>query len=86
MSLDPFPEYTFLSLLNTVKVDGARNLHAFIYDAKRFILYNQLMIKEAPLQIYYSALLFAPRMSIVRNLYSHQISKLAHRVLTVEDE
>src|ERR1700722_11689367 len=42
------------------------------------------MIEEAPLQLYYSALAFAPRMSIVRILYDNQISKWAHRVLTVE--
>jgi len=42
------------------------------------------MIEEAPLQLYYSALAFAPRMSIVRCLYDNQISKWAHRVLTVE--
>src|ERR1700722_12943295 len=64
------------------KVDMARNLHAFIYDAKRFTLYNRPMIEEAPLQLYYSALAFAPRMSIVRNLYNYQISKWCHRVLT----
>jgi WD40 repeat protein len=59
-------------------------LHAFIHDAKRFILFNRSMIEEAPLQLYYSALAFAPRMSIVRILYDHQIPKWAHRVLAVE--
>jgi len=56
-------------LENLVTVDGTQNLLAFVYDAKRFILFNQSMIEEAPLQLYYSALAFAPRMSIVRNLY-----------------
>jgi WD40 repeat protein len=59
-------------------------LHAFIHDVKRFILFNRSMIEEAPLQLYYSALAFTPRMSIVRILYDNQISKWAHRVLTVE--
>ena len=45
--------------LNAFQADGARNLHAFIYDAKRFILYNRSMIEGAPLQLYHSALAFA---------------------------
>ncbi|KAN0075631.1 WD40-repeat-containing domain protein [Elaphomyces granulatus] len=71
-------------LENLVAVDETQDLHAFIYDAKRFILFNRSMIEEVPLQLYYSALAFAPRMSIVRSLYDNQISKWAHRVLTVE--
>ncbi|KAN0075121.1 hypothetical protein V8E54_007732 [Elaphomyces granulatus] len=73
-----------IRLENLVSVDGTPNLHAFIHDAKRFILFNRSMIEEAPLQLYYSALAFAPRMSIVRILYDNQISQWAHRVLTVE--
>ncbi|KAN0075174.1 vegetative incompatibility protein HET-E-1 [Elaphomyces granulatus] len=73
-----------MKLENLVAVDGTPNLHAFIHDAKRFILFNRSMIEEAPLQLYYSALAFAPRMSIVRSLYDNQISKWAHRVLPVE--
>jgi hypothetical protein len=33
---------------------------------KRFVLYNRAIIEQAPLQIYYSALIFAPAMSLVR--------------------
>ncbi|KAN0071270.1 WD40-repeat-containing domain protein [Elaphomyces granulatus] len=74
-----------MKLENLVAVDDTPNLHAFIYDAKRFILFNRSMIEEAPLQLYYSALAFAPRMSIVRSLYDNQISKWAHSlVLPVE--
>ncbi|KAN0075156.1 hypothetical protein V8E54_007767 [Elaphomyces granulatus] len=73
-----------MKLENLVSVDGTPNLQAFIHDAKRFILFNRSMIEEAPLQLYYSALAFAPRMSIVRSLYDNQISKWAHRVLPVE--
>jgi WD40 repeat protein len=41
-------------------------LHAFIHDAKRFALYNRSVIEQAPLQLYCSALVFAPGNSIVR--------------------
>jgi WD40 repeat protein len=44
-------------------------LCAFIHDAKRFALYNRLTIEQAPLQLYCSALVFAPENSIVRQLF-----------------
>jgi hypothetical protein len=31
------------------KVDESPNLHAFIHDARRFAIYNRLVIKQAPL-------------------------------------
>jgi hypothetical protein len=40
-------------------------LHSLIHNAKRFALYNRLIIEEASLQIYRSDLVFAPEMSIV---------------------
>jgi len=39
-------------------------------DAKRFLLQNRHVVDLAPLQLYYSALVFAPTNSIVRNLFS----------------
>jgi WD40 repeat protein len=44
-------------------------LHAFIHDAKRFALYNRLVIEKVPLQLYCSALVFAPENSIVRRKF-----------------
>jgi hypothetical protein len=38
-------------------------IHAFVYDTKRFTLFNQSLIRDTPLQIYCSALLFAPEAS-----------------------
>ncbi|KAH8650313.1 hypothetical protein BGZ60DRAFT_473956 [Tricladium varicosporioides] len=45
------------------------NLHAFIHDAKRFALYNRSVIEQTPLQLYCSALVFAPEKSIVRETF-----------------
>jgi WD40 repeat protein len=42
-------------------------------DAKRFIFNCRSIIDSAPLQIYYSALIFAPKMSIIRELFLDQI-------------
>jgi WD40 repeat protein len=50
-------------------VNKSPNLHAFIYDAKRFALYNRSAIDQAPLQLYCSALVFAPRNSIVQRKF-----------------
>ena len=47
--------------------------YTFIHDAKRFALYYRPIIEEAPLQIYCSALVFAPEMSLVRKQFKGQI-------------
>ncbi|KAF3920091.1 Beta-TrCP [Arthrobotrys entomopaga] len=49
-----------------VHVENGKNISAFIYDVKRFVLQNQYIIGKAPLQVYYSALIFAPKNSLVR--------------------
>lgn len=46
---------------------------AFLHDANRFVLRVRQIIDEAPLQLYSSALIFAPQMSIVRREFENQI-------------
>jgi hypothetical protein len=46
---------------------------SFLRDAKRFALRFQSMIQDAPLQLYSSALIFAPEMSIVRRAFTDHI-------------
>jgi len=48
-------------------------LFELAYDAKRFVLYMRSIIEIAPLQVYYSGLLFAPRSSLVRVGYFKNI-------------
>ncbi|KAH8588260.1 WD40-repeat-containing domain protein, partial [Bisporella sp. PMI_857] len=50
-------------------VNESPDMYAFIYDAKRFALYNRSVIEQAPLQLYCAALLFAPENSIVRRRF-----------------
>ncbi|KAH8650398.1 beta transducin-like protein HET-D2Y [Tricladium varicosporioides] len=45
------------------------NLYAFIRDAKRFTRYYRSLIEKTPLQLYCSALVFAPDKSIVRRQF-----------------
>ncbi|KAI9770023.1 MAG: hypothetical protein M1840_003735 [Geoglossum simile] len=61
------------SLESTANSGKTPNLHAFIHDAKRFLLYNQSIIEEAPLQIYCCALLFAPQRSLVRKKFKREM-------------
>jgi WD40 repeat protein len=44
-------------------------LYALIHDAKQIALYNRSVIEKAPLQLYCSALVFAPGNSIVRRKF-----------------
>lgn len=48
------------------KTKKASQLHAFVPDAFQFLLRNKLMIEEAPLQLYLSALIFSPNSSEVK--------------------
>ncbi|PYH92523.1 WD40 repeat-like protein [Aspergillus ellipticus CBS 707.79] len=52
--------------------DINRELYEFIVDARRFILYHNSTIQEAPLQVYSSAILFTPTSSLVRAQFSHE--------------
>src|SRR5271154_228630 len=67
-----------------IKADKSPHLNAFIHDAKRFALYNRSIIEEAPLQIYCSALIFAPEVSIIRGQFKDQIPHWIYRLPKVE--
>ncbi|KAJ6002664.1 hypothetical protein N7451_005211 [Penicillium sp. IBT 35674x] len=45
----------------------------FLYDAKRFVMKNRQIADEAPLQIYYSGLLFAPRTTTICSAFKQDI-------------
>ena len=49
-------------------------VYSLIHDAKRFILRHMSVIESAPLQIYSSAILFSPKVSIIRNLFLRNIT------------
>jgi WD40 repeat protein len=54
---------------------NCRELSALVQDIRRFALYSRAAIEQAPLQVYYSALCFAPMKSIVRRQFIHKTSK-----------
>ncbi|KAL2862490.1 WD40-repeat-containing domain protein [Aspergillus lucknowensis] len=65
--------------------DRTPNLYAFTHDAKRFVLYHRPIIEEAPLQLYCSALVFAPQRSLVRKQFENEIPTWI-KMVSVEHE
>jgi WD40 repeat protein len=61
-------------------VNESPYLYDFVHDAKRFLLYNRSIIEEAPLQIYWSALIFAPQRSLIRVQFKNETPSLIKRV------
>ncbi|KAI1384080.1 WD40-repeat-containing domain protein [Hypoxylon trugodes] len=61
-------------LLNIVKRrHNATRLTSLVQDARQFINHHLLTIREAPLQLYSSALVFSPRENLIRNLFKEEI-------------
>ena len=68
-----------------MKAGESPRLDAFVQDATRFALYNRFVMEEAPLQLYYSCLLFAPKSNVVRGYISDEISSLISRLPETPD-
>ena len=51
----------------------SNQISRFFYDAKRFILSYYSIADSSPLQLYSSALTFAPKKSIIRNTFQNYI-------------
>ena len=66
------------------KFDKGPDLHAFIQDASRFAVSNRSIIEQAPLQVYCSALVFAPEKSIIRETFEGCIPSWIQRKPRVE--
>ncbi|XTI87333.1 putative WD-repeat protein [Cenococcum geophilum] len=73
-------------LEDMIDVIKSPNLHAFIHDSRRFILYNRSIIEEAPLQTYCSALVFAPQRSLVRKQFEGEMPCWITRLWEVQDK
>ncbi|PVI06274.1 WD40 repeat-like protein [Periconia macrospinosa] len=52
-------------------IKACPNLHAFLYDARRFVWFGRSIMEVAPLQIYCSLLTFAPTQSCVRREFQN---------------
>jgi hypothetical protein len=58
---------------NLIKENENNVLSEMIHDALRFAMWSGPGIQEAPLQVYYAALLFAPKQSIVRQQFGQEM-------------
>ncbi|KAI9780999.1 MAG: hypothetical protein M1839_006438 [Geoglossum umbratile] len=67
-------------------ISDCPNLYAFICDVKRFALYVLPAIEQAPLQIYCSALVFAPATSVVKKRFKDKVPKWIRRFPVVEKD
>ncbi|PGG95247.1 hypothetical protein AJ79_10165 [Helicocarpus griseus UAMH5409] len=68
-----------VGMIETLQALVAKNANTeiskFLYDARRFTLRNAFMTSTVPLQLYYSGLIFSPKQSVVRKMYSDNIPK-----------
>ncbi|KAN0074911.1 Quinonprotein alcohol dehydrogenase-like superfamily [Elaphomyces granulatus] len=60
------------SLVSIALTSDCPQFCQFIQDVKRFAQYSRPVIEQAPLQVYLSALVFAPVRSLIRNRFQDQ--------------
>jgi hypothetical protein len=64
----------FKYLLNIIfKLIKGSQISRFLHDAKRFMLSYCSIADSSPLQLYSSALTFAPKKSVIRNTFQNYI-------------
>src|SRR5436190_23533472 len=51
------------------------DLISLVRDARRFILYHKWATEKSPLQVYSSGLVFAPKKSVIRNIFESEIPR-----------
>ncbi|EGD85581.1 hypothetical protein H112_06488 [Trichophyton rubrum D6] len=61
------------------------NLLTLVQDARRFVLYNQVLIENAPLQTYASALVFIPAKSVIKESFRMEEPKWMKTYPIMED-
>ncbi|KAJ5376494.1 NACHT and WD40 domain protein [Penicillium cosmopolitanum] len=63
-----------VSIIQDLKSDKIEKseMYSFLREGERFAVNNQFIADKAPLQLYNSALIFAPKNSILRDLYRHE--------------
>ncbi|KGO35946.1 NACHT nucleoside triphosphatase [Penicillium expansum] len=69
----------------TTPSNESQEISEFLLDAKRFILKNRQMADDAPLQLYSSGLVFAPKMTTIRRRFEKEIPSWICRLPEVEE-
>ncbi|KAJ5998597.1 hypothetical protein N7451_006407 [Penicillium sp. IBT 35674x] len=75
--LDIIPEAvsSIDKLWSSQQSNPTSELASFLYDAKRFLFKNFQILVTAPLQVYYSGLIFSPMESIIRKCFEAELHK-----------
>ncbi len=73
-----------MAFADLIKYNNSSILEAFLNDANRFLLQNRDILNLAPLQLYSSAIVFAPATSIIRNKFKEHIPSWLHRLPKVQ--
>ncbi|KAF2464761.1 uncharacterized protein BDR25DRAFT_337365 [Lindgomyces ingoldianus] len=76
--------HAIASLESITLASDCPNLYAFTHDMKRFMLYNRPVIERVPLQVYCSALVFAPMMSLIKRQFEAKMLGWMEKVPKVE--
>ncbi|KAI1390053.1 uncharacterized protein F4822DRAFT_428400 [Hypoxylon trugodes] len=66
--------------------ESETELSRLIHDMIRFISFHRHVIQEAPLQVYYSAILFSPTTSIIRSLFWKPLAEWILKPPMVRDD
>ncbi|KAJ5633196.1 hypothetical protein N7490_009535 [Penicillium lividum] len=72
-------------LRRVISATGDSTERDFVQDAKRFILKNHRIASEAPLQLYYAGLIFAPQTSIIRREFEVELPSWICKLPRVEE-
>ncbi|TVY71375.1 Vegetative incompatibility protein HET-E-1 [Lachnellula suecica] len=76
-----------IDALRSITIAGnCPSLSAFVHDTRRFVLYSRPAIENNPLQLYCSALLFAPQKSLVRQQLRCQVPNWVGRLPNVRED
>ncbi|KAL3485127.1 hypothetical protein BJX62DRAFT_243243 [Aspergillus germanicus] len=75
-----------LSLQSMASDNDCPQLYELIWDAKRLAQANKSMLEQAPLQIYFSALLFAPSHSVIRVRYQDQLRRWMKKLPSIQND
>nr|CEG04745.1 unnamed protein product [Fusarium clavum] len=73
-------------LQSILPLGGSTNLAQLLQDAMRLILANLPIIDSHPLQLYSSVLAFAPKNSIIRQLFQHHMVELFSLVPETQED
>ncbi|KAF2127315.1 vegetative incompatibility protein HET-E-1 [Dothidotthia symphoricarpi CBS 119687] len=65
----------FIDRLQALVNSNKSTVRFFLHDAQRFTLRFQHILENAPLQVYSSALVFAPDTSVIRNIFLDHIKE-----------